>query len=123
MQAILIVGAGSFIGGILRYLISRWIQLKLLSTYPFGTFTVNIIGCFIIGLVMGLSERFNVSSEWRLLLVTGVCGGFTTFSAFSIETLALLRDAQYLPAFLYIAGSVIIGLLAAFFGYFLHRII
>ncbi len=123
MQAILIVGAGSFIGGILRYLISRWIQLKLLSTYPFGTFTVNIIGCFIIGLVMGLSERFNVSSEWRLLLVTGFCGGFTTFSAFSIETLALLRDAQYLPAFLYIAGSVIIGLLAAFFGYFLHRII
>ena len=95
----------------------------MLSTYPFGTFTVNIIGCFIIGLVMGLSERFNVSSEWRLLLVTGFCGGFTTFSAFSIETLALLRDAQYLPAFLYIAGSVIIGLLAAFFGYFLHRII
>lgn len=123
MQALLIVGAGSFVGGMLRYGISKWVQIKLLTTYPFGTFTVNIIGCFIIGLVMGYSERFNISSEWRLLLVTGFCGGFTTFSAFSIETMALLRDAQYLPAFLYIAGSVMAGVLAAFAGYSFHRFI
>ncbi len=110
-------------GGMLRYGISKWVQIKLLTTYPFGTFTVNIIGCFIIGLVMGYSERFNISSEWRLLLVTGFCGGFTTFSAFSIETMALLRDAQYLPAFLYIAGSVMAGVLAAFAGYSFHRFI
>jgi len=123
MQALLIVGAGSFVGGMLRYGISKWVQIKLLTTYPFGTFTVNIVGCLIIGLVMGMSERYNISSEWRLLLVTGFCGGFTTFSAFSIETMALLRDAQYLPAFLYIAGSVIIGVLAAFAGYSVHRFI
>ncbi|GAB4254981.1 MAG: fluoride efflux transporter CrcB [Saprospiraceae bacterium] len=123
MQALLIVGAGSFVGGMLRYGISKWVQVKLLTTYPFGTFTVNIVGCLIIGLLMGMSERYNISSEWRLLLVTGFCGGFTTFSAFSIETMALLRDAQYLPAFLYIAGSVIIGVLAAFAGYSIHRFI
>ena len=119
----MIVGAGSFVGGMLRYGISKWVQIKLLTTYPFGTFTVNIVGCLIIGLVMGMSERYNISSEWRLLLVTGFCGGFTTFSAFSIETMALLRDAQYLPAFLYIAGSVIIGVLVAFAGYSVHRFI
>lgn len=110
-------------GGMLRYGISKWVQIKLLTTYPFGTFTVNIIGCFIIGLVMGYSERFNIAPEWRLLLVTGFCGGFTTFSAFSIESMAMLRDGQFLPAFLYIAGSVIIGLMAAFFAYYVHRII
>lgn len=123
MQAFLIVGAGSFIGGMLRFAISRWVQIKMLSTYPFGTFTVNMIGCFIIGLVMGYSERFNISLELRLLLATGFCGGFTTFSAFSIETMAMFRDGQIVPAFLYIVGSVIVGLVAVFLGYSVHRII
>lgn len=123
MQAFLIVGAGSFIGGMLRFAISRWVQIKMLSTYPFGTFTVNMIGCFIIGLVMGYSERFNISLELRLLLATGFCGGFTTFSAFSIETMAMFRDGQIVPAFLYIVGSVIVGWVAVFLGYSVHRII
>lgn len=121
MQSLLMVGIGSFVGGVLRYSFSKWVQFKLLTTYPFGTFTVNIIGCFIIGMVMGFSQRFNISSEWRLLLVTGFCGGFTTFSAFSIETMALLRDAQYVPAIAYISASVIIGLFAAFVGFSIHR--
>jgi CrcB protein len=86
MKIILAIGIGSFIGGILRYLLSLFIQNKFLSAFPFGTMSVNILGCFLIGLVFGLSDRGNISMEARLFLATGFLGGFTTFSAFSNET-------------------------------------
>ncbi|MFO7924602.1 MAG: fluoride efflux transporter CrcB [Bacteroidales bacterium] len=95
MKIILAIGTGSFIGGVLRYLLSQLVQTKFLSTFPFGTLTVNIIGCFLIGLVFGLTDRGNLTQEWRLFLATGVLGGFTTFSAFSIESLSLFRDGQF----------------------------
>ena len=82
MKIILAIGTGSFIGGILRYLLSQFIQTKFVSTFPFGTLGVNIIGCFLIGLVFGLADRGNLTQEWRLFLATGLIGGFTTFSAF-----------------------------------------
>ena len=116
MKIILVIGVGSFIGGILRYLLSLFIQSKFLSAFPFGTLGVNIIGCFLIGIVFGLSERGNLGIDWRLFLATGVLGGFTTFSAFSNETVGLLRDGQFWHAFTYITCSVIIGLLATFTG-------
>ncbi|MEO8762665.1 MAG: fluoride efflux transporter CrcB [Ginsengibacter sp.] len=116
MRIIVAIGLGSCIGGISRYLLSQFIQNKLLSVFPFGTMIVNIIGCFLIGIVFGLSERGSFSMEWRLFLATGVLGGFTTFSAFSNETVSLLRDGQLWQAFTYIACSVIIGLLATFSG-------
>ena len=116
MKIILAIGIGSCIGGICRYLLSQFIQNKFLSTFPFGTLGVNIIGCFLIGIVFGLSERGNFTMEWRLFLATGLLGGFTTFSSFSNETVSLLRDGQLWHAFTYIACSVVICLLATFTG-------
>ena len=116
MKTLFVIGTGSFFGGILRYLLSQFVQSKFLSAFPFGTLTVNIIGCFLIGLVFGLTDRGTLTPEWRLFLATGMIGGFTTFSAFSFETVGLLRDGQLWYATAYIVGSVIIGLLATFIG-------
>lgn len=122
MRLILTIGAGSFIGGILRYLISLSVQSKVLSTFPYGTLTVNVAGCLLIGLVYGLSDRFTISPEMRLFLATGILGGFTTFSAFSNETIGMLRDGQYWMAGIYIAVSIILGLLATIGGIVITKI-
>ena len=116
MKIILAIGLGSFIGGISRYLLSQFVQSKFLSAFPFGTLAVNVIGCFLIGLIYSLSERGNITMEWRLFLATGILGGFTTFSAFSNETMAMLRDTQYWHASLYVISSVVVGLIATFLG-------
>ncbi len=116
MKLLIAIGSGSFIGGVLRYLISQFIQIRFLSTYPYGTLGVNVLGCFLIGLVFGLADRGHLSAEWRMVIATGLLGGFTTFSAFSNETIALLRDGQLGYATLYVAGSVVFGLFATFSG-------
>ncbi|MDQ6761664.1 MAG: fluoride efflux transporter CrcB [Bacteroidota bacterium] len=116
MKIILAVGIGSCIGGICRYLLSIFIQNKYLSSFPFGTLSVNIIGCLLIGIVFGVSEKSLLSIEWRMFLVTGFLGGFTTFSSFSNETIGLIRDGQYWPALTYVGASVVVGLLATFIG-------
>lgn len=123
MKLLILIGAGSFIGGICRYLSTQFIQNKFLSAFPYGTLWVNVTGCFIIGLIFGLSEKANLPAEWRLFLATGFCGGFTTFSAFSNETLALLRDGQFWSAAWYVAASVFLGLLATFAGISLFKLI
>ena len=123
MKIIAAIGIGSCIGGISRYLLSQFIQNKFLSTFPFGTLGVNIIACFLIGIVFGLSDRGNLTMEWRLFLATGILGGFSTFSAFSNETVSLLRDGQIWQAFTYIACSVLIGLLATFTGISLIKLL
>ena len=122
MRLLLIIGSGSFIGGILRYLTSQSLQSKFLSAFPFGTLGVNIIGCFLIGIIFGLSEKTNLSSETRLFLATGICGGFTTFSAFSQETISLFHDGEFFYAGAYISASVLLGLLATFIGISLFKI-
>jgi len=116
MKIILAIGAGSFIGGISRYLISLLIQNRIFTTFPFGTLSVNILGCFLIGIVFGFSDRGNMSQEWRLFLATGVLGGFTTFSAFSNETVGMMRDGQLWYASAYVLASVGLGLVATFLG-------
>jgi CrcB protein len=116
MKIILAIGLGSFIGGVSRYLITLFIQNKFLSTFPYGTLCVNILGCFLIGVIYALSDKGNVSPAWRLFLATGIMGGFTTFSSFSNETVSMLRDAEYVQAFSYVAYSVILGLAATFGG-------
>ncbi len=123
MKVILAIGLGSCLGGISRYFLSQLIQNKFLSTYPFGTMAVNIIGCFLIGIIFGLSERGNFTMLWRLFLVTGFLGGFTTFSSFSNETIALLRDGQIWHAFSYIIFSVAISLAATFSGISLIKLL
>ena len=116
MKILLAIGFGSFLGGISRYLLTIFVQNKFLSVFPYGTLAVNIIGCFLIGIVYGLSARGNINIEWRLFLATGFLGGFTTFSSFSNDTVSLLRDAPYWQAFSYVALSVIVGLVATFGG-------
>ena len=116
MRIILAIGMGSFIGGVLRYLLSQSIQSRMLSSFPYGTLTVNIIGCFCIGLVFGLSTHGNLSPEWRLFLATGLLGGFTTFSAFSNETIGMIQGGEFWHASAYVVSSIFIGLLATFAG-------
>ncbi len=123
MKIILAIGVGSFIGGICRYLLSQFIQNKYLAAFPIATLAVNIIGCFFIGVVFGFCEKGNITAEWRLFLATGILGGFTTFSAFSNETVNLLRGGQYWLAFAYIALSVIMGVAATFAGLFLIKFV
>lgn len=123
MKILLLIGTGSFIGGVLRYTLSQFIQTKFLSAFPFGTLGVNIIGCFAIGLVFALSEKTNMSPEMRLFLATGLCGGFTTFSAFSNETFSLMRNGQLFYASAYITSSVLFGVFATYIGYSLFKLI
>ena len=121
MRLIIIIGIGGFIGAALRYMLGVFLHSKISSTFPAGTFSVNIIGCFFIGVIYALSEKGNISNDLRLFLATGILGGFTTFSSFSNEAAGMLRDAQYGPAFLYISSSVILGLAATFCGIFLMK--
>jgi len=122
-KIILIIGSGSFIGGVARFLLTKYVQSGLISSFPYGTFLVNISGCLLIGILYGLSERqVLISSEWKLFLTVGLCGGFTTFSAFSNENVMLLKDGNFLYAALYASLSVFIGLMATWLGSIITRI-
>lgn len=122
MKALLWVGAGGSIGSILRYLVQLYVGRYINVVFPLGTFLINISGCLALGLLYGISVRHAwLNMEWKLLLMTGVCGGFTTFSGYSFEGLSLLRTGQYLYFSLYIAGSVLLGLGATALGYVLAK--
>jgi fluoride exporter len=122
MKILLAIGTGSFIGGVLRYLLSQFIQGKAMHACPIGTLALNLIGCFLIRVVFGFSEKGNMPSEWRLFLATGILGGFTTFSAFSYETVTLFRDGQAAYAMTYIAISVVAGLALTYGGFALIKL-
>jgi len=123
-KVLLIVGLGGFIGSAGRYWCHVMAGKYLPLTFPYGTFLINIAGSFLIGLIFGLSEKGGwLSPEWRFFLATGFCGGFTTFSSFSLENLALLREGNYLALGLYIGLSVIVGILAAFLGMGLAKLL
>ena len=121
MKLILAVGMGSFIGGVFRYLLSLMIQARVAAHFPLHTLAVNVTGCFLIGIVFGLFDKGQMPEGWRLFLATGVLGGFTTFSAFSHETFALLRDGHSCHALLYVLASVTLGLLATSAAYVLVK--
>ena len=123
MKHVLIVGLGSFAGGILRYLLSAAVQGKTDGDFPYGTLTVNLIGCFVIGCLFGLAEKWQLGIEWRLLLITGLVGWFTTFSAFSIETFHLIKSGQTIMAVVYVLSTVLIGVGLTASGVWLSRII
>ena len=119
MKQIILVGLGGFIGAIGRYKLGGFIlQHSADWRFPLSTFAVNVIGCFVIGLLSGLAEKHDLfSADARLLLFPGILGGFTTFSAFSYEGLYLLRRGEYLIAGLYGVGSVACGLFAVWVGF------
>ena len=122
MKILLIVGLGSFIGGVTRYLVSLFVQSKFTGAFPYGTLAVNVAGCLLIGLLYGLSEKMELSRETRFFISTGLLGGFTTFSAFSIDTFTLIKNDQAGPAALYVATTLLVGLLATFVGYYVSKI-
>ena len=116
-RLLLIIGSGSFIGGVARFLISRYVQGQALSTFPYGTFLVNVAGCFLIGIFYGLSERGNLmNTEMRMFLTVGFCGGFTTFSTFANENISLLREGDFFYFALYTSLSIFLGLMATYIG-------
>ena len=121
-RAFLLVGIGGFIGSVGRIfsqqLAQRWFPLD----FPIGTLAVNVIGSFVIGLIYGISEHNHFfSTETKLFLTAGLCGGFTTFSSFSYEALNLMRTGEYSTAMLYVVLGVLSGLLFVFLGFYLGR--
>ena len=118
IKDILIVGIGSGIGGICRYLISLFMSLDR-NGFPWGTFAANVTGCLLIGLLWGLTSRFhNLSPAFSLLFMVGFCGGFTTFSTFSKEGLIMLQTNNYMLFTLYTLGSMVLGIIAVGLGYY-----
>lgn len=120
-RSVILVGIGGLLGSIARYLAASFITKTFPSAFPYGTFGVNITGCLIIGIVFGLSERFDWLPEWRLFLATGFCGGFTTLSSVAYENIVLLQDKDYLTFASYSILSFVTGLTATFIGLSLTR--
>ena len=118
MTNIFLVGVGGFIGSVLRYLIGGYVQQSMNRIdFPYGTLVVNVIGCFIIGLLAQLGEKYGMfSNESRAFIFIGVLGGFTTFSAFGNETINLMRQGFGVNAFANVGANVILGLLAVWLG-------
>ncbi len=123
-KILLAIGTGSFIGGVARYITGRAIQMSIDSAFPLGTLVVNMTGCFFIGVLFGMTEKGQLmNSEWRLFLTVGLCGGFTTFSTYTLENMALLKDGNLLYFFSYTSVSVLFGLACTWVGYFTTKLI
>jgi CrcB protein len=121
---ILIVGIGGFMGALSRYGLALWIGQRWGRAFPLGTFVINVSGSFLIGLFMTLmAERFTVNPQWRLLLIVGFLGAYTTFSTFEYETGALLKDGEWTFAMLNIILSVVVGFVALKLGEALAKMI
>lgn len=120
---LLIVGAGSCLGGMARYVASRSVDAVCHAAFPWGTLLVNIAGCFIIGLVYGFIDKgFQLSDTMRLFITVGFCGGFTTFSTFMHENYLLLTGSHLLTSVAYILASILAGFLMLYLAYHLTRL-
>lgn len=121
-QNVLAVGLGGFLGSMLRYVSVKTFDQYLVRNFFYGTFTVNIIGSFILGILTGVAlKRTDLSESMRLFIGVGFCGGFTTFSAFALENVSLINDKQIGNALLYIGSSVVVGILAVLAGIWIGR--
>ena len=121
MKQVLLVFVGGGIGSVLRYVIGKAFS-PLSVGFPWGTFSVNIIGSLSIGIFMGIALKNNYFSENQiLLLVTGLCGGFTTFSAFAYENQQFLKEGDLTSFVTYSLGSLTFGILAVFLGFFVSK--
>ncbi|OSZ79474.1 hypothetical protein CAP35_14845 [Chitinophagaceae bacterium IBVUCB1] len=112
LRSLLLVGLGGAAGSILRYVVSIFISKQYAKPFPLATFIVNIVGCFLIGLLFGyVQKNNNQQGDIWLLLATGFCGGFTTFSAFALENVNLMKGQLSITALLYVVASVVVGIL------------
>lgn len=114
---------GSSIGGAARYLTQEFVQKNYPSFIPLGTLSVNIIGSFIIGIIYALAEKSKISAEVRILIATGFCGGFTTFSSFAFENIKLIQDGELFNTALYLLLSIVIGFIAVYLGILFTKLI
>ncbi len=121
MKELLLVCVGSFFGGGTRYLVSKLFQTWITTPFPWATLTVNVLGCFIIGLLSGMSVGCQISQNTKLILITGFCGGFTTFSTFMNENFMLTNSHATLYAILYTLLSLALGFIAVILGYHLAK--
>ena len=119
MKPFLLVAAGGAVGSVARYLLSGFVLHRTTDwRFPLGTFAVNVVGCLAVGVIGGFVVKHDAfASDARLFLLTGLAGGFTTFSAFGLETFYLLRRAEYLVAAGYVASSVALGLFVLWLGF------
>jgi CrcB protein len=118
LKQVLLVGLGGFIGSVARYFLSRLNLHTDFLSIPVGTLAVNILGSYVIGLLTGISEKRELlTMEWRLFLMVGICGGFTTFSTFTSENMMLMHNGQFFSVFLYTGMSIIFGFLAVYLGF------
>lgn len=118
MKHLLLVGLGGFIGSVARSLVSKLNLSWHFLSIPMGTLTVNVLGSFIIGILVGISVKSDlISTDLRLFLMVGFCGGFTTFSSFSSENLMLMQNGQVVTVLIYTALSILLGFLAVYLGY------
>ncbi|MBP2487636.1 fluoride efflux transporter CrcB [Rhizobium leguminosarum] len=113
----LLVAFGGAIGSVLRYYVGQWTLRLMGPAFPWGTLAVNVVGCFVIGVFAELiARKFNASAELRLLLITGFLGGFTTFSAFSLDAISLFERGEAVAGGIYIAASVGLSMAAVIAG-------
>ncbi|MBQ7472119.1 MAG: fluoride efflux transporter CrcB [Prevotella sp.] len=117
IRNLLLVALGGALGSVLRYLLSG-----INASFPWGTFAVNILGSLLIGLLVGMVSKGVLSPETKLLMVTGFCGGFTTFSTFASESLGMMKAGDVLLTALYVGTSVVIGILAVWGGMLLSEL-
>ena len=124
MRQLLLVGLGGFLGSIARYLVAKLNLTWNFHGIPMGTLTVNILGSILIGFFLGIFVNSDLlNTNLKLFLVVGFCGGFTTFSSFTNENFILLQNGQFLTAFVYILGSVLVGILSVYIGYLISNLL
>ena len=124
MTHIFLVAAGGALGSVLRYLVGLWTLRSFGPSFPWGTLTVNVTGSFLIGVLAEvIARKFGASAEMRVFLITGILGGYTTFSAFSLDAITLLERGEPVTALIYVASSVLLSALAVFAGLALMRAI
>jgi CrcB protein len=123
-RGIVAVALGAAIGGVLRYVIGQIFLQRLGAGFPYGTMFINVSGCFLIGIIAELAatRAFGITTTVRLFAATGILGGYTTFSTFSLDALTLFGEGAQLLSLAYMAGSVILGFFASYAGFILARL-
>lgn len=120
-KSILLIGLGGGMGSIFRFLVSHFTRKYWSSGFPMATFLVNVSGCLLIGLIIGLLLKSNTSNDLKMLFVVGFCGGYTTFSAFALENFQLIQAEKYMVSIFYMSGSILLGIVSVWLGIFLSK--